>query len=496
VLVTISPLRFGALCVLGCAGSVLYLFLAAVFWTDAIFLQSRLLTVSIYAAVALLSLFYFAGIPLVRRTSVRVIVVFAAIFGFVGFIAGPFDSTDVFYYMAQGWEQHHYRGNPYSQVLRDIPEGLNDPMIASRWMELNRNPWLDEPLPYGFAFAIVARTIAWLGGGNWLFTLGLFSLLNLAIHGLMAYLLWKIAPLIPGTDPRLVLYLYTWSPLIVLQFLVNSHNDLIMASLILLAFYMIVAKRDVWALPALVAAGFVKYLAFALVPFVLAYLVRKRAWKQIVVTVTLSLILTAVVSAPYVGAISTFKFAQIYEQFAESSGSLHAFLTFSARAVSRLAAVEEFEIAAFSRMSKILLWSIVGLFTLYQLRRAWAGRRYTPKEIATRWTSVLFAIVFIGSSQFYSWYIGILFPLSLLGAGRSVLTDIVVMLSGTHLLFAFLRGKAIGYFLISTAIPITVILWWRERASSTGMRRLAWGLPVVKRVEGSVTPGNLDRNDQ
>src|SRR5262249_46345906 len=150
-------------------------------------------------------------------------------------------------------------------VLRDIPNGLRDPMIGSRWMSLNRNPWLDEPLPYGFGFALLTRVLAWLGGGNWWLTYALFNLTNLTIHGAVSFLLWRTANLLPGSEPKLVLYLYAWSPLIVLQFLINLHNDILMASFIVLAFYFLLRGRAVWALPALVAAGFVKYAAFALV---------------------------------------------------------------------------------------------------------------------------------------------------------------------------------------------------------------------------------------
>ncbi len=488
------PGRVGKLCVLGAACTALYLIIAAFFWTDAIFATSRTIQTSIYLTVGVLTLLYFVGIPIVRQTSVRTVVIFAAIFAVVGFVAGPFDSTDLFFYIAQGWEQSHYSGNPYSQVLRDIPQGLNDPMIASRWMSLNRNPWLDEPLPYGFAFALVTRSIATLGGGHWWRTFALFNLLNLTIHALMAYLLWRIASLIPGTDPRLVLYLYTWSPLIVLQFLMNAHNDIMMASLILLAFYLFVSKQEVWTLPALVTAGFVKYLAFALVPFAIAYFVRSRAWKQLAKTVAISAVLTAIVSLPYIGGVNAFRFRQVFEQYAESSGSLHAFLTFSVRALARVIPTEAFELATFSRSSNIVLWGIVALFALYQLLRAWLGRRYAPNDIISRWTSVLFAIIFVGSSQFYSWYIGMLFPLSLLGAGRSVLTDIIVMLSGTHMAFAFLRSKAIGYFLISTALPIALILWRRRRSSEPGIPLLAWGLAVVKPAEGSVPSVQFKRD--
>ena len=83
-----------------------------------------------------------------------------------------------------------------------------------------------------------------------------------------------------------------------------------------------------------------------------------------------------------------------------------------------------------------------------------------------RWTSILFALIFIASSQFYAWYLGMLFPLALLTYRKTILADAIIALSGAHMLsFTFLRRKAIGYFVVATLIPVlypVVVRWpWR-----------------------------------
>ena len=82
-----------------------------------------------------------------------------------------------------------------------------------------------------------------------------------------------------------------------------------------------------------------------------------------------------------------------------------------------------------------------------------------PLLMIQRWTSILFAIIFVANSQFFAWYIGMLFPLALLTDRKSILADTVVLLSGTHMLsFTFLRRKAIGYFVVATLVPIVCLL--------------------------------------
>src|SRR5262249_46611807 len=150
----------------------------------------------------------FVGLKFARRARTSVIVTFAIVISIAGFITPPFDSTDVFFYMATGWQQAHYGLNPYSKVLRNVADGSSDPMIQNGWMARNRNPWWDIPVPYGFLFSVLARVIAWLGQGNLWVTLGLFSLLNLLIHAATALVLWKAAALLPDTSGKVVFYLY------------------------------------------------------------------------------------------------------------------------------------------------------------------------------------------------------------------------------------------------------------------------------------------------
>ncbi len=468
-MINLLSVRVRTLWVLGCISASIYALVAAIFWTDAIFDPSGAAQTLLYALGGGLTILYFAGIPFVRETRLRTVVAFAALFAIIGFISGPVDSTDVFFYMAQGWGQTHYDVNPYTQVLREIPNGLADPMIGSRWMGRSRNLWLDEPMPYGFAFALVTQAMAWLGGGNWWTTLFLFALLNLAFHAAIAYLLWKTVRLVSGADPKLVLYLYMWSPLVVLQFLADVHNDLIMAGLILLAFHFWMNKRAGWVFPTLILAGFVKYVAFALAPFALSLVLRRHGWKAALRSVGVSAALTVLISLPYMTRPGTFKIQEVFNQLTEKTGSLHAFVRFTFRSLSGLVHSGPVNLDGFSTAASFVLWGLVATFTLHEFLKSWPGRRDEPRDVASRWTSVMFAVIFVGSSQFYPWYIGMLFPLSLVTAGTSLLTEIIVLMSGTHLAFTFLRSKIIGYFILSTIVPVVVVLWHRKRGAVTAL---------------------------
>ena len=75
--------------------------------------------------------------------------------------------------MDVGWAQAHYGLNPYTHVLRDIKNVENDAIVNPKWMQPDKNPWLDLSFVYGFAFALIVKWIAWLGNGSWWVTLAL-----------------------------------------------------------------------------------------------------------------------------------------------------------------------------------------------------------------------------------------------------------------------------------------------------------------------------------
>src|SRR5262249_12121336 len=174
------------------------------------------------------------------------------------FLTIPYDSTDVFLYMDSGWVQAAYGANPYTTVLREIPGIDHDSMIRQEWMQANKNPWMDLPFVYGFLFAHLAKAIAWAGNGNLWLTLALFKLMNVAAYGATALLLLLLARQLKFERPDVVLYLYMWSPLILLQHVANAHNDLLMGFLIVAGVWLVSDRKGVWAPAALVAATMVK----------------------------------------------------------------------------------------------------------------------------------------------------------------------------------------------------------------------------------------------
>ena len=404
-------------------------------------------------AGALIALYWAGYRSLVRKRvhSLATVVVPALPLMFTAFITIPYDSTDVFLYMDSGWAQAAYGANPYTTVLREIPGIDRDPLIREEWMRTNKNPWMDLPFVYGFLFAHLVKAIAWVGNGNWWLTLGLFKLVNVAAYGATAFLLLSLASKLKFERPDVVLYLFMWSPLILLHHIANAHNDLLMGFLIVAAVSLVAHRKGMWAPAVLVAAMMVKYVAVLLIPGFLYFIARREGSRRMLAGILLAGAFAFAVSLPYAWDITRFRFDLMAAQLNKiTAGSLFSFFFYIYRALSRLAAPLG-SLESFGNGLRIVLWAVSAMLILRQARRFIVKLKPDLEDLIGLSSWILFAIIFIGSTQFYSWYIGMLFPLALLLREADALRRFVVLLSATHVLsLTSLRGKGIGYFAAAT----------------------------------------------
>ena len=407
-------------------------------------------------SLALLIL-YWAGYRVLLQVpnpvSLRVVLVPALVLLAIAIVTIPYDSTDVFQYMGMGWAQAHYGLNPYTNVLRDIPGVLNDPMIKNGWMQTNKNAWLDLPLVYGFVFASLIKGIAWLGQGSWWLTLALLKLVNAAAYLGASALLWFLSGSLGQRRRDVALYLFTWSPLILLHHIANAHNDLLVGYLVLLAIYFTVNRRGFWAPAVLVIATMLKYATFPIIPIALVFVLRREGWVRAALSATVATAVGVALSLPYLQSIAHFRFDLIMAQLSKTTaGSLYSLIFYLYRATS-LGSLE-----TFGSILKAFLWVLaLGLIA----REGYRFRHIDKPSIEDLISSsswILFLVIFVGSSQFYSWYIGMFLPLALLLGVGDGLRQLAVLLSGTHVLsVTSLSRKGIGYFLLTTGVAFGLL---------------------------------------
>ncbi len=165
---------------------------------------------------------------------------------FVGIVAGllsyPALSHDLFNYIFDARIFTHYGENPYLHKALDFPA---DPMV--RFMH-----WTHRTYPYGPTFLLLTLVPSFLGFGKFAFTFFLFKLTNVLLYFVATYCLHE-------TNKRSAL-VFALSPLVIVEGLINSHNDFIALSFAIIGYYLVSKKNLVWGLTSLLFGGFVKYM--------------------------------------------------------------------------------------------------------------------------------------------------------------------------------------------------------------------------------------------
>lgn len=127
-------------------------------------------------------------------------------------IMWPVSSTDIFSYIYQGRILAIYHSNPYLATYQQFPSDAFYHLVA--------NMWESKAAPYGPLFIIISGLLTWLGKINLFFSLYLFKAIFVGANLLTAYLVYKISNL-------KTFYLYAFNPLVIFEFVINGHNDVL-----------------------------------------------------------------------------------------------------------------------------------------------------------------------------------------------------------------------------------------------------------------------------
>ena len=142
----------------------------------------------------------------------------------------PFLSSDVFYYLGVGRLDSQYGQNPYYVTIKDFVESgdnskyLEQDTVLAKGYE---NDWGSTTVVYGPVWTVICKIVAGISFGNIDIALLLFKLLNVIIHLVNCYLIYKL------TGKKLFVLLYGLNPYMFIEGIANVHNDIYVVTCIL-----------------------------------------------------------------------------------------------------------------------------------------------------------------------------------------------------------------------------------------------------------------------
>lgn len=159
-------------------------------------------------------------------------------------------SYDIFNYIATAKVLSFYRENPY--LVMPI-EFAGDPFLL--FMHAANKVAL-----YGPTWILLTIMPFLAGFGNFLVTLLSFKLLTVLFYVGTIFLIWKIS------GNFLSVFLFSLNPLVVVETLISSHNDIVVAFLSLFAFFLLIRKKIYIAVFFLMVSILIKYSTIFLLP--------------------------------------------------------------------------------------------------------------------------------------------------------------------------------------------------------------------------------------
>lgn len=234
--------------------------------------EIKIQTIYYFCILLLMSITY--GVIIKKRKilfkSFKNIMIFTTIVSIIFIVVIPFFSSDIFYYLGIGRLDGKYEQNPYYTTIKEFVENSNNNLENDTvLMQGYYNYWSDSTVVYGPIWTFICRLVALLSFGNIDIGLIAFKILNVIIHLVNCYLLYKIS------KKKIFTLLYGINPFILIEAISHVHNDIFIIFFTLLSFYFLLKRKNlILSILFIALATAIKYFSILLLPFIIIYYFR------------------------------------------------------------------------------------------------------------------------------------------------------------------------------------------------------------------------------
>lgn len=365
------------------------------------------------------------------RLNLIICLVIGAILWSLAIWLHPTYSQDIYWnlFLARGFTSYGF--NPYLTIPNQLPiDAWSHSVVA----------WRDLSMTHGPLSTLWMMGITTLTSSLQL-ALVLSKATMAACLGLTLWLVWKIMDH-HKIEPRyavLWLILLAWNPFILNNTLVEVHNDIIMVLGIVASYYCTLRSQFFRSIILLVLAGYVKYLAWFLLPIPIIYWVLQKKNKTslliaIAATVGFFLIAGSILYAPFGLTIDSFfgLNGEIVHRFSQQNILLGSWL-FSFF-VSYITSLEVIYVRAFGAILAVIAF-------IYTLRR---------RKLVSAYILPFSLLLFFGTPWFQTWYaLWVIFFWPYKIRPESFILLSVALLCIPNILPALIMSMlAVGYYLL------------------------------------------------
>jgi alpha-1,6-mannosyltransferase len=172
------------------------------------------------------------------------------------FLVWPITSSDIFSYVYQGRVGSAHAANPYLSSYSFFPGDALFPILNNRWS--------DRTAPYNPLFVLISMGLTAVAGDNFLLAIILFKLLMVSASLLSGWLIYKIS------GSRTAFFIYAFNPLVLFEFALNGHNDVLVIFFLLMGLYLWLKQKTNTAWLSWLLAGLIKATGWLWLPLAVA----------------------------------------------------------------------------------------------------------------------------------------------------------------------------------------------------------------------------------
>lgn len=375
-----------------------------------------------------------------KRQTIFFIILITCIFA----LMIPHSVKDIYSYIGCGWTTANYHENPYEMSAQQIENKYN---TQDTMYENIATVWKNETMIYGPLWTLICSALTTLSFGNVTIALFLFKLFNLCMHLLSCFMIHKI------TKKKMLVLLYALNPIILLEGLMDVHNEIFMITLILCAIYYTIRKKNLWhAVLFLALATAVKYFAILLLPFLVLYLLREKTiGKRIGYCILAGIEFLGILCLLYFIYFQDFSFLNVFSIQQNKYNSSIYYLLYSLIGKNATNTIKWVLLTIFAI-------SYIGLAIRYLLKKEIIFRKLIRK-----YEAILFVFIFFLITNFNSWYLLWLVPTIFWLKPRHI-KYLLILYTFAYILkfFTFCMSETavigIPYFLGITIIPAIIAL--------------------------------------
>lgn len=384
---------------------------------------------------------------------IKEMIIFIALTSLIYAVVVPYTSSDVFYYMGTGTLESKYGQNPYYTSMKGYTQENFEKIENDEIILKGLKNWGDQKVVYGPVWTITCKILTTIS--MWNINLGLvcFKVFNILLHLLNCYIIYLI------TKKKKFVLLYGLNPLILLEGIVNVHNDMLLITLILGSIYFAYKKKKILlSILFLALATAVKYVAILLLPFLIIYNYRKEnTLVRLKQCIKYGLIFVGIVLASYLIYFQDFQvFNGLNAQQHKHANSISLMLCLYADGLKYIEIYRTITLACFTVLFAIICIKMIRTKNIKFI------------NIMKKLNLAILVFLFIVITNFQAWYLIWLYPVIMWQKsiminqiiGMSILSQIlysVFMIFGEHYsngsaYFAIMLTGSVSIFICNLAI--------------------------------------------